>query len=102
MASGDCSRKPVKIVIIDTQYVETDAMSFKSVVQKLTGKDSDHVAPDITEARKAKRERHSNVGVVDVPCAYTQGSFLIMDSSLKEFEKLLREMPPLNDDLWSD
>ena len=35
-----CNREPVKVVIINTHYVETDAMSFKSVVQKLTGKDS--------------------------------------------------------------
>ncbi|CAL5390880.1 unnamed protein product [Camellia sinensis] len=32
--------KPMKIVFISTQHVETDAMSFKSVVQRLTGKDS--------------------------------------------------------------
>ncbi|CAN4075503.1 unnamed protein product [Withania somnifera] len=32
----------VKVVIINTEYIETDARSFKSVVQKLTGKD---VAP---------------------------------------------------------
>ncbi|KAI4342440.1 hypothetical protein MLD38_027067 [Melastoma candidum] len=30
----------VKVVIIDTRYVKTDPASFKSVVQKLTGKDS--------------------------------------------------------------
>ncbi|KAG5597470.1 hypothetical protein H5410_038702 [Solanum commersonii] len=34
------SNIPVKIVIINTQYIETDASSFKSVVQKLTGKNS--------------------------------------------------------------
>lgn len=33
-------REPAKVVIIKTHYVETDAVSFKSVVQKLTGKDS--------------------------------------------------------------
>lgn len=33
-------REAVKVVLMDTQYVETDPMSFKSVVQKLTGKDS--------------------------------------------------------------
>ncbi|KAF7112668.1 hypothetical protein RHSIM_RhsimUnG0204300 [Rhododendron simsii] len=32
--------EPVKITFINTEYVETDATSFKSVVQKLTGKDS--------------------------------------------------------------
>ncbi|KAI3675072.1 hypothetical protein L1987_84656 [Smallanthus sonchifolius] len=33
-------REPVKVVFINTEYVETDAMSFKSVVQRLTGKDA--------------------------------------------------------------
>ncbi|XP_074314590.1 VQ motif-containing protein 1-like [Silene latifolia] len=32
--------QPIKVVHIKTQYVETDATSFKSVVQNLTGKDS--------------------------------------------------------------
>ncbi|KAD3066723.1 hypothetical protein E3N88_34603 [Mikania micrantha] len=32
--------EPVKVVIINTEYVETDASSFKSVVQRLTGKDA--------------------------------------------------------------
>lgn len=34
------SGKAVKVVHIETQYVETDPLSFKSVVQSLTGKDS--------------------------------------------------------------
>ncbi|GFZ12346.1 hypothetical protein Acr_23g0007310 [Actinidia rufa] len=34
------SREPIKIVFINTEYVETDATSFKSVVQRLTGKDA--------------------------------------------------------------
>ncbi|KAF5472493.1 hypothetical protein F2P56_009206 [Juglans regia] len=34
------SGKAVKVVHIDTQYVETDPLNFKSVVQSLTGKDS--------------------------------------------------------------
>ncbi|KAK9224088.1 hypothetical protein WN944_012537 [Citrus x changshan-huyou] len=33
-------QEAVKVVLMDTQYVETDPVSFKSVVQKLTGKDS--------------------------------------------------------------
>ncbi|KAF7846874.1 hypothetical protein BT93_D0738 [Corymbia citriodora subsp. variegata] len=40
MSGRGGNAKPVKVVIINTQYVETDAASFKSVVQKLTGKDS--------------------------------------------------------------
>ncbi|KAK9056861.1 hypothetical protein SSX86_024225 [Deinandra increscens subsp. villosa] len=34
------NREPVKVVIINTEYVKTDATSFKSVVQRLTGKDA--------------------------------------------------------------
>ncbi|KAK9267157.1 hypothetical protein L1049_009577 [Liquidambar formosana] len=32
--------EPVKVVLVDTKYVETDPMSFKSVVQSLTSKNS--------------------------------------------------------------
>lgn len=89
MSSGGCSRAPVKIVIINTQYVETDATSFKSVVQKLTGKDS-----DILDA-KVQRKRHDHKSGVE------GRSFLMRDVSFKEFDRLLSEMPPLND-LWAD
>ncbi|XP_022636061.1 VQ motif-containing protein 1 [Vigna radiata var. radiata] len=83
MATGGCSRGPVKVVIINTQYVQTDATSFKSVVQKLTGKDSD------TYGAKVDRNRHDKGG--------TKRSFLMRDVSFKEFDRLLREMPPIND-----
>ncbi|KAI5444102.1 hypothetical protein KIW84_012643 [Lathyrus oleraceus] len=66
MASGGCStsKKPVKIVIITTRYVETDVNNFKSVVQKLTGKHSsdDRVDDEATEGKKVKRERHNLSG----------------------------------------
>ncbi|KAI8524369.1 hypothetical protein RHMOL_Rhmol13G0145300 [Rhododendron molle] len=38
--AGASSHVPVKVVHIDTQYVETDPLSFKSVVQSLTGMNS--------------------------------------------------------------
>lgn len=38
--AGASSHVPVKVVYIDTQYVETDPLSFKSVVQSLTGMNS--------------------------------------------------------------
>lgn len=37
---GANGRAAVRVVIISTQYIETDAANFKSVVQRLTGKDS--------------------------------------------------------------
>lgn len=94
---GYSSRKPVRIVIISTQYVETDATSFKSVVQKLTGRDSDsdsddhqvHVGHAAMEARKAKRKWD------DSQSGHNRSSFLIRDSSFKEFDRLLGEMPQL-------
>ncbi|KAK7324433.1 hypothetical protein VNO77_27969 [Canavalia gladiata] len=98
MSGGGCNRGPVKVVIINTQYVETDATSFKSVVQKLTGKDSD----DLAEKTQRNRQINSQ-GVVQVP-ATTVGlgrSFFMRDVSFKEFDRLISEMPPLND-LWSD
>ncbi|KAK7257091.1 hypothetical protein RIF29_30816 [Crotalaria pallida] len=112
MESGGCSRKPVKIVIINTQYVETDAMSFKSVVQKLTGKkhsssSSDYDVATAAATKANKRVRHSVVGGVhQVPCAIGGGahgsSFLLKDFSFNEFDVLLGQMPLINDDLWSD
>ncbi|KAG4957893.1 hypothetical protein JHK85_044273 [Glycine max] len=82
MSTSGCTRAPVKVVIINTQYVETDATSFKSVVQKLTGKDS-----DILDA-KVQRKRHDHKGGVE------GRSFLMRDMSFKEFDRLLSEMPP--------
>ncbi|CAG7904915.1 unnamed protein product, partial [Brassica rapa] len=37
---GKMKSEPMKVVFINTQYVETDARSFKNVVQELTGKDA--------------------------------------------------------------
>ncbi|XP_025608127.1 VQ motif-containing protein 1-like [Arachis hypogaea] len=79
---GSGSNKgPVKVVIINTQYVETDATSFKSVVQKLTGKDS---SDDYGKPRN-----NNNNGFVN--------QFLIRDMSFKEFDRLFSQMPPIND-----
>ncbi|TKY49306.1 VQ motif-containing protein 1 [Spatholobus suberectus] len=98
MSSGGCSRGPVKVVIINTQYVETDATSFKSVVQKLTGKDSDQLA---TVGAKVERKRHDKGGF-EVPSAGGPGRpFLMRDVSFKEFDRFLSQLPPIND-LWAD
>ncbi|XP_062170438.1 VQ motif-containing protein 1 [Alnus glutinosa] len=80
------TRKPMKVVIINTHYVETDATSFKSVVQKLTGKDST-LAND-------QQESESRI--------FRERILMTADSttSFKEFDRLLREMPPLIHELW--
>jgi hypothetical protein len=60
MENGGCNnkKKEVKIVIVTTEFVENDVMSFKSVVQKLTGKYSydERGFDESIEAPKAKRE----------------------------------------------
>jgi len=93
---GGCSKtkRPVKIVIVTIEYVETDAMSFKSVVlQKLTGKHSsdDHIVDEATEAQKVKRQRH-NVNIDD-----GRSTYFISDSLFNEYDMLLREKMPTND-----
>ena len=50
-------REPAKVVIIKTHYVETDAVRFKSVVQKFTGKDSTVVAAKASESKVLKARR---------------------------------------------
>lgn len=84
MPGRGSTRKPMKVVIINTHYVETDATSFKSVLQKLTGKDSTLANDQQESESRIFRER-----------------ILMTDSttSFEEFDRLLREMPPLMHEL---
>ncbi|KAL5997592.1 hypothetical protein ACLOJK_008522 [Asimina triloba] len=43
--SVQAASDPVKVRVIVTEFVETDALSFKAVVQRLTGRDSNAAAP---------------------------------------------------------
>ncbi|KAJ4831642.1 hypothetical protein Tsubulata_024426 [Turnera subulata] len=58
------NHEAVKVVFIDTRYVVTDPMSFKSVVQSLTGKDSSVAWLDegssVAPGAKRQRERELN------------------------------------------
>ena len=84
----------MRIVFIDTQYVETDVTSFKSVVQRLTGKDSMvGVEPPLAKRRGVKPS-----GVGDQSAVWT--SFFSRVVSFKDFDRLLMELPPL-DELFS-
>ncbi|XAR56383.1 hypothetical protein NMG60_11036845 [Bertholletia excelsa] len=73
--------EPPKVVFINTQYVETDATSFKSVVQRLTGKDA--VVADGVRRVAAK--------------ATGGGKVLARGVSFKDFDRLLTEMPSLDE-----
>nr|GEW61472.1 ribonuclease H-like domain-containing protein [Tanacetum cinerariifolium] len=74
------SRKdPVKVVIINTEYVETDATSFKSVVQRLTGKDS---PSPVTSPNNMRSSHGGHRGVVKSPILKKGMSFRDLDKLL--------------------
>ncbi|XP_057812294.1 VQ motif-containing protein 10-like [Salvia miltiorrhiza] len=85
MAMRGDDKGGVRVVIINTEYVETDAVSFKSVVQKLTGKDA-----TVAAKRRPGKEAYS--------CR--RAPILEKMSSFKDFDRMLKELPPL-DELYS-
>lgn len=89
-----CDRGPVKVVIINTHYVETDSMSFKSVVQKLTGKDST-VAEGKEKDSNILKERMERRASKPWSSSGGNKAVLMKNLSFKEFDRLLREMPPM-------
>ncbi|XP_075486497.1 VQ motif-containing protein 1-like [Primulina tabacum] len=74
----------VKVVIINTQYVETDAMSFKSVVQNLTGKNS-HAAAEPPSIQYSTQ------------VAYNMAPFLSRGMSFRDFEWMPNDLPPVDE-----
>ncbi|KAE8681139.1 putative Pectin lyase-like superfamily protein [Hibiscus syriacus] len=97
--------EPVKVVIINTEYVETDATSFKSIVQELTGKDSEVTSnPPSRRSRfyhedQINKKEQAAAGVGSASSRSGESAALMKNLSFKEFERLLKEMPPA-DDLW--
>lgn len=89
MAGG--RRDGVKVVIINTQYVETDATSFKSVVQRLTGKESS-VPSAVTPSREQQRlQPDGRVSRNEMEPVLSRGL------SFTEFDRMLKELPPLEE-----
>ncbi|KAI4298274.1 hypothetical protein L6164_031852 [Bauhinia variegata] len=82
------TRKPqaLKIVQIETRYIEIDAVNFRDVVQSLTGKDStmDWVANHGSGAAKVAKPEEDGRAMI------------LKNMSFKELEKLFAEMPPLD------
>ncbi|KAF0927007.1 hypothetical protein E2562_029233 [Oryza meyeriana var. granulata] len=59
--SGEDEKKPVTVKIIETVYVEADtADDFKSVVQRLTGKNAVADAPERNKAQTFGSGREAN------------------------------------------
>ncbi|KAF8031607.1 hypothetical protein BT93_D0736 [Corymbia citriodora subsp. variegata] len=104
MSGRGGNANPVKVVIIDTRHVETDAASFKSVVQKLTGKDSTvAVSPNSEDnlfrcSYEGGRQRAVPERSRAAPVQRTYAS-LFRDES---FNRLVKEMPPVDElhQLW--
>ncbi|KAI4374663.1 hypothetical protein MLD38_012630 [Melastoma candidum] len=98
-------RDGIKVVLINTQYVETDPISFKSVVQKLTGKDSEVPGyPDPFYNRPASRTgggKGTRVSGSGSKVGPTDATGIL---SPEEFERLVKEMPTIEDldYLWTD
>ncbi|XP_073060255.1 VQ motif-containing protein 1-like [Primulina eburnea] len=89
MAGG--SRDGVKVIIINTQYVETDATSFKSVVQRLTGKETP-VPSAVAPLREQQIfEPDSRVSRNAMEPVLSRGL------SFTEFDRMFKELPPLEE-----
>ncbi|XP_031106807.1 VQ motif-containing protein 1-like [Ipomoea triloba] len=86
--SGGCYRECVKVVVINTQYIETDARSFKSVVQSLTGKDS---PAESTVAPPGLNGSGGGEGTAEISSTLSRGL------SFKDFENLFMNLPPLEE-----
>jgi len=55
---GAHRQQPMKVTIIETQFVEAEASQFKMVVQKFTGKDSTVARRHGRETKKMIRDEH--------------------------------------------
>ncbi|KAK1399228.1 VQ motif-containing protein 10-like [Heracleum sosnowskyi] len=72
---------PVRVVIISTQYIETDPANFKSVVQRLTGKHSHPIHSNHELPLPPKRRRLSPPPSVSEVAASTAGVMVGSSSS---------------------
>ncbi|KAI6690235.1 hypothetical protein NL676_027063 [Syzygium grande] len=90
-------KEGIKVVIINTQYVQTDPKSFKSVVQQLTGKDSK--VPGSPDAQNCTAGTGgAQLGMGDCGGMSRNLSFKY------DLDRMLKEMPPVGEfnDLWSN
>ncbi|EOA35921.1 hypothetical protein CARUB_v10021179mg [Capsella rubella] len=106
---GKVKSEPMKVVFINTQYVETDARSFKTVVQELTGKDAIVAAgpfdsPSASDSR-CYGGRGSKIGE-DTRQFYGGGGGGGSGrlESTTEFDTFFKEMPQMEEfyKLWSE
>ncbi|KAB2029319.1 hypothetical protein ES319_D05G153900v1 [Gossypium barbadense] len=108
MAAKGMSRENVKVVLIGTQYVETDPVSFKSVVQRLTGKDCcvSWIEESSFSGIKTETKVHGKVAA-ERPCGTatvgvgTGGVPLLTKGfSFKDLDRMIMEAPPVEEFKW--
>lgn len=76
--------------MINTQYIETDSLSFKSVVQRLTGKDA------IVEV-----EEPPFIQISTVSCEVAQSDSVLLEINLlKDFDMFLMGLPSAFDNMY--
>ncbi|XXG67683.1 hypothetical protein AAC387_Pa06g0967 [Persea americana] len=87
-------RDPVKVKIIMTQFVHTDARSFKSVVQGLTGRDSSSAATEIAPRpeRLSMKTSKETKSLEEGLCGLAFGN-----PQLNEMERMFLEIPAFDD-----
>lgn len=90
---GGNVRAPVRVVMITTQYIETDAANFKSVVQRLTGKHSHHIHSNRELQPPPKRRRLSPLPSASEVATSTGG---IMGASSSDSVMNLSSLPSLS------
>lgn len=114
---ANASKGQAKVVIIDTQYIVTDPLSFKSVVQSLTGKDS--CVSWIEESsftggnRKTEADTSGSFESSDSDAANGAGGgggssdaadwTLSKGFSFKDLDRMILELPPVEEwyQLWT-
>ncbi|KAL7103872.1 hypothetical protein ACP275_08G207200 [Erythranthe tilingii] len=85
------NKDTVKVVIINTEYVETDARSFKSVVQNLTGKDSTISASATADQQPLPKRQPA------VRSNASRAPVLSRGMSFNEFERMIKELSPFDE-----
>ncbi|KFK42226.1 hypothetical protein AALP_AA2G227600 [Arabis alpina] len=103
---GKVKSEPMKVVFINTQYVETDARSFKTVVQELTGKDAIVAAGPYDSPSASDGRFHGGGGSKtgeDVRRLYGGDGGGGGMGKTTEFDRFFKEMPPMEDlyKLWA-
>ncbi|CAN0911470.1 VQ motif-containing protein 1 [Linum grandiflorum] len=83
----------VKVVLIDTRYVVTEPENFKSVVQRLTGKDSCVSWIEETSFIGGGGQKRPSVGVASAANVGSGEWRMSKGMSFKDLDRMMLEIP---------